>query len=349
MNWNTKEVILEGIKGNTFPLRQSRLKHLLGDYPERFAEPWDDTPSEAMILGLMTECLLLEPEEMDKRFQVASKIWDKTTKGYQLIESLFEKQKIVSTDPMELHMPIILEIADEIDYYKNIKDDGKRMDRIKSTTEDLYNELRDKDPDKYFCTPDLFKEAQEIAMILDTHPRTSRLFERTPDQDFVIQHEMSWEIDGIPCEGRTDITLINHKDKSIRVLDLKTGGMGLYSAARKFRWDIQGAWYTYGLTYNKPEGCNGYEVKLPIYVYMKRGQGTPLVKHFSEKDMMTGAYGGSSYKTVGYGGNQPLRWGKKFDGFHDLVERYKLYQALGSFELTPEEQDEEFVDYLNLF
>lgn len=96
-------------------------------------------------------------------------------------------------------------------------------------------------------------DAIEMARIFRSDPYLKTLFgtKNTEDIEYIYQAQfcVDWMIDGevVKLKIMPDLMVVNHKDKTIQLTDLKTSSMPAYDFAEnflKYRYDIQGDLYT---------------------------------------------------------------------------------------------------------
>jgi len=103
------------------------------------------------------------------------------------------------------------------------------------------------------------------------------------------------------CKALLDIVAVDHRNKLIRPLDLKT--MGDYTimfpkSIRRFRYDIQGAFYTEALMHAIPEGKGMFSgltdygiLPFAFIVESTKVQGNPLIYQMDESLLKIGKHG----------------------------------------------------------
>ena len=75
-------------------------------------------------------------------------------------------------------------------------------------------------------------------MTLKTHPFTYQIFECNEDEEIFYQLKFKTEILGVNCRCMFDIIKVNHKNKTVEPMDLKTTGAGEEDFEQSFvKWN----------------------------------------------------------------------------------------------------------------
>lgn len=140
-------------------------------------------------------------------------------------------------------------IAEE--YHTNWGDTA-RINAITRDGEPYFNDLI-KSRNKQVLSPDENIIITNIVTSLKENPLTRMFFTRKyqPKKvDIHYQVPIYFTYRGIPCKALLDMLAIDHINKVVRIIDLKTTGtytIFFPSSIRKFRYDIQAAFYTEAL------------------------------------------------------------------------------------------------------
>ena len=159
-----------------------------------------------------------------------------------------------------------------------------------------------------------------------THKHTSHLFKDSDEVDIIFQLPLFFEYEGISCKALLDMVIINHSSKKIIPIDIKTVGdyvLRFNRAIQKRRYDIQGAFYTYGIEKNKEsilELCNrtlnSNEYDIANFAFLAESTftpGTPMIYVLTNELLEQG------------------RWGdnEEVKGFHQAIEIYREWLNAG--------------------
>ncbi len=135
---------------------------------------------------------------------------------------------------------------------------------------------------KELITMSDYLDAKETVAALKTHKHTSHIFD--PQEEYIesySQLELNFEYKNFKFLGFVDKVIIDHRNKTIRMIDLKTGSDPLYKFEGtfiKYKYYLQEAVYGKGVDYLKKKlGLEHYAVLPFQFVYIKRGVQTPIV------------------------------------------------------------------------
>ena len=126
--------------------------------------------------------------------------------------------------------------------YKHIAEYGKYYDILKSG--------------KKLVSKDDWNDAMEMYNVFRNDPYLKGVFgtKDTDDVEYIYQAKFLFysEVNGqkVKVKFMPDLMIVNHKDKTIRLVDLKTSSMPAYDWPEHFikmRYDIQGELYTEGI------------------------------------------------------------------------------------------------------
>jgi len=132
------------------------------------------------------------------------------------------KKKIVSNDLGDYKNEII-QAARSNSVYKNYNDD-KVFDTILGKKEN-YDYFADKinSRGKVHIKPEMWNMAVEAANTLKTHDFTRIYFDDTPGIQLIYQYKFVQKVNGYDVKGMLDCLVIDHDNKTIYPVDLKTG------------------------------------------------------------------------------------------------------------------------------
>jgi exodeoxyribonuclease VIII len=196
-------------------ISQSALKVIGEQSPAayRWQRDHPSPPSEAMVMGSLVDCLLLEPDEFDRRYVVeAPGSWPATT----------------CPDPKCAAKPGAPCINRDGSVSKRCH--GGR--RVEASSDG-----------RRIVADHQHQEASTIARLVLAHPMAGRLIAGTDHQ---VSMQWTDEATGGPCKGRLDLACVN------LLGDLKTCRRGVGSAAGwpRYAWgcgyDYQAAYYSDG-------------------------------------------------------------------------------------------------------
>lgn len=170
-------------------------------------------------------------------------------------------------------------------FWKTTKDENLHTQFDKKEFWEYLN-LQMKPEDKIPITPSMKIEADEIVDILRNHPYSSYLFN---SPDITIYSEISFEIPyrKVILRGIVDMVEVNHVNKTIRVIDLKTGGdtaEEFTNSFVKWRYYLQEAVYMIAVDKIKEIlGVKDYKVLPFQFLYIGLREKLPVIYEVNEK------------------------------------------------------------------
>lgn len=188
-----------------------------------------------------------------------------------------------------------------------------------------------------------------IAMAFKSHPHTREYFNPSNlNVDIYYQVPIYSEVCGVASKALLDMVIIDHKEKTIRICDVKTVGdyvMKFPGHLDHRRYDIQGAWYTRHLTNlwagiaNSPVLTKDIVAKALDYslepfqflVESTTRPGTPMIFELSYELMDRGANGKSPLRVEGRDKSNEIGFfeTKSWDGYMQAINEYKWYEENG--------------------
>lgn len=263
--------------------------------------------TDSMLLGSLVDCMLTEPDEVNDRFQVIeAKAGDKPKQIVDHIINAGFRQDIAEIDRAYMYG-----LFDLYEYRTNYADqmDVRRLLKFYQDSGDYYN-MRVAYGHKHIISQELYDNAERIANKFKEGRYTKPFFEL--DVTVYNQMKIFFEINGVPVKSMLDRVLVNEgkdiiihgknnafvfPEKSILPIDFKVIS-GKFSL-RKFRYDIQGSFYSKALkSWMLDNRLEDYEL-LPMHFFVYQ-EPECLIYRLSETDSMIGEYG--AIKTIDHNG-----------------------------------------------
>jgi len=160
-----------------------------------------------------------------------------------------------------------------------------------------------------------------------------------------LKFEMPWVTKSgkeYTIRGMLDKVIVNHKDKTVQAIDIKTTGKPVYSFPNsyiKYAYYRQAAIYQYFILNNFMDQIHTdeYEVLPFKFIVAETAcNNKPLVFEVSEEDLEIGLNGGISKSS-----------GKRMKGFAELIEEVEWHQETGEWEIKKEVVDNNGIITLN--
>lgn len=206
--------------------------------------------------------------EGDKPTATLGKLVDIILKNYTSLPNVEEVRKIIKTNGFwKRSKPDTVENAFNIPAFWNYL---KAQFKAKTTTLVTNSELT---------------LGQDLALVLESHKHSKDLFYN--DCEKISQYKFKIIYNNVNFRGIIDMVLIDHKKKTIRFIDLKTGqeeSANFMNSYIKYRYYFQAAVYTaaYG-TICEELGLKGY-THLPFqFLYIGRKEQIPVVLTVTKK------------------------------------------------------------------
>jgi hypothetical protein len=266
--------------------------------------------SDSLLAGSVVDCLLTGTEEEFKSRFVVSDIT--ATPTGQVLQ-FTEKIASLEQDTVEARQQIYKDLG--------IKSPATYEGFVKKWEENhgpAYLNFLKNTKDKKAVSALMYSDCKNLATSLKEHEFTAPYFNLGLDREFLNQFAIIFRVADVECKALLDKVIIDHLDKTIQPLDIKTTSEyqsnWLYSSFIKYRYDIQGAFYTNAVVSWAKEKYPDYSV-LPFRFLVGSfvQVNTPMVYQMSAKDLIAGAEGGT------------LSSGRKLKGYKSLIEDYKWH------------------------
>jgi len=186
----------------------------------------DEEQSKASVVGQLVELLLWEKDKFDDKFYMSSVTKAPTGLMGDFVEALYKRTTEATDENGNVNVEFA-EIAKQayIDSGFKIKLEAVLGKFIGSDAEIFYKEIREvRSKGLTVVTIDDVTNAEKVVQELKTNEFTAPILNlvNSDRYNILIQHQVEgYEIDGLPFKSMMDIVIIDHKEKSIQVYDLK--------------------------------------------------------------------------------------------------------------------------------
>ena len=171
---------------------------------------------------------------------------------------------------------------------------------------------------------------RNIVASIKNHKFTKEYFRKAGSElEIVYQLPIFFNHKTLDCKALLDMVIFNHSDKTIQPIDIKTtSGRTVHfpTSFRKYRYDIQAAWYTLALEYYKNNNIFYSDYKVLPFKFIVESTtdiGRPLVFTCSKEALYAGRYGvEESIQTRIIFPNETIASGNKalkYKGFEELL------------------------------
>ncbi len=321
-------------------ISQSQLKLLLGPDPSLFNTVREPElyfeEKKHFIIGDAVDCQLTRPiKEFNNKFHV-SNIQNKPSDTIKsIINQVYDHVKEIHGREIltiDRYPNAILDSCNDHEYQSRWNDQT-RINKVVEAYE-YWEDLKSAEG-KTVLSSEENDLISQIVMSIRTSPNTSKYFQTSKDVEVLYQLAIYFPCQGVDCKALLDMVVINHKEKTIQPIDIKTmGDQSIYfpKSLRQRRYDIQAAFYTEALKSKKV--YDTYEI-LPFKFIVESTvkPGNPLVFKCDKTLLEIGKLGRSAIRLSGvsetrlvdtyYGRIEPIK------GFIELLEDYKWYMEHG--------------------
>lgn len=220
----------------------------------------------------------------------------------------------------------ILDSIKQLELWKTTKDDDKLLSKYTEEAHE-YVVAMIESKNKTLVTNLLVQEAEEMVALLKTHEFSRDFFK----QDLLHQVEVNFEFSNFRFLSILDYIKIDHVNKTIRGIDLKTGSKPVsefLSNFIKYRYYLQGIIYQMALrTYMKQNDIEHYDLLPFQFLYCGRYEKIPTTLEFGKK-WETGALNGFTTSS-----------GYKYRGLHELVDSIEWHWRNEVFNMSKEQYE----------
>lgn len=325
-------------------LSQSKLKTLLYG-PRAFLEEKEPElffeEKKHFVLGGAVDTYLTSVVSFNEKYYISHL----TEKPSDVVKSiLYEvyskaKDKIASDDSfknLEFLKQEIMDSCESHGYYKNLKPET-RINKILEFLE-YWDEIVNSD-NKTIITQEEAEIVSNIVRKIGTNQYTSKYFQESSDDISVIkQLPIEFELKGVECKALLDIVYIDHNNKTITPIDLKTIGESVKNfpeSLRKRGYQIQVAWYVEALyQWKKNNELKDYKIlDFKFIVVSTTEDEEPVIFTCDETLRYIGRFGRDVLylkgEIEGYDEMKTYHRLNKIKGYEDLLDDYLYYMENG--------------------
>lgn len=303
------------IKDFSFDRKKYLKKYLLNEIVE-------EKTNQAITIGKLTDCLLLEPEKFDSYFSMSICLSPPTGLMLEFVEALYLANKAATDDEgnitktfEEMSREAYLASGFKIKYEAVI---GKF---IGSDSEIYYNEIREvRSRNLTVVTTNDVSNAERIVEELKTNFVTKDIVNLVDSSRWTVKNQFQiegFEIEGHLMKAMIDKVLVDHQERIIKIYDLKcTWNLeNFYEDYYLYRRAyLQGYVYfkaVISLTVNTESEYYGYTVLPPQFIVCDSiNYYNPLIYKMNARDL-SDAYIGFSHK------------GKEYPGINEILDDLK--------------------------
>lgn len=279
-----------------------------------------DYNNKGTFKGSIIDTLCFDNENFEKIYHVSTSNKEPSETEKVLLNSL---HSIIDYKDIKSfsYIKVGLNLIKELKLWKNIKNEEILISKLKN--EDFVKSLKDlfKSKNKIVISGSDYMNALEVKKYLIENENTKDYFLNSDikKKQVLFQIPILFSIENDKFKSLLDIIFIDHEDKTIRVVDLKTGfddNNSFKWTILKYRYDIQIALYTKALeTYIIDNGLKDYRVIDPMIIYTQVSKpDRPLIFKFNESLVR--------YAYIGF----KLKSGYLYKGILELVDEINWHK-----------------------
>jgi len=302
----------------------------------------DDPQSSAISLGSAVDILLTDPDRFDEEIYVMT-----TNKPSSEMMQKFVATYLFTDDKEKAWLASGFKIGVDATW-KKFEKEGKAY----------YDAIQAAEGRQILDAEDRFK-ANQIVTTLQNNPFTKKYFVPEDGVELIFQPRILWDlqfyshIDGkltsVPAKSMLDIIRIDHNEKKIQPVDLKTGAERFMKSFWKWRRDLQGSMYQQATLRSIELSDMPYEVENMRFVFADTNMyNPPRIYRMTDNDIAVGRTG-SMNKSIADPGDgaiithlrthrikgyaqlaAELEWHQKMDKWE---YSYDLYQSNGEVDI----------------
>jgi hypothetical protein len=247
------------------------------DNPEILIKPREQEDKEWLTFGTVVDIILTESASVvDEKLFINDSMPDPQFKSISeyMVANNISIESIPTTTDLEIE-GLFKQAGSNVNWLPATK-----RKKVVDECTNYINLLTDH-KNQLIITTDMFNEATLVAQTFSTHPWTKALFidEKTQIRnniEILYQYKIKYIYEGIQCKSKFDILIVNHNNKVITPIDIKTGSdlprQFIKSAIFKYKYCYQECLYVEGLKVflnNIPE-FKDYTVGDFRFVYVSR-------------------------------------------------------------------------------
>ena len=195
-------------------------------YKEYILQDRETRTDKHLIEGKLVHCLLLEPDNLEKKFKIVpgKTPTDSVRKVLHIISERFTAEKLADVPDF-----MVTDVLKEVNLYQSLKTDEARINKVKIDDYEMYWKfILTKDVD--VVDQDTLARCNSYVDILKANKEVSELFEND-ETDFELDQSEKFVEKYLQCNlidrnfglhGYIDFYKIDHDKKTVTICDLKT-------------------------------------------------------------------------------------------------------------------------------
>jgi hypothetical protein len=277
---------------------------------------------EGVEMGGLVDLLLFTPEEFDKTYYVFN--GEKPTASLNSLADVIlnNYEKIPSIEEC-------VNLARSAGLWSSVVKESTYIAKFDKPEFWKYLEDSYASRGKELITSEVLSDAQEIVRVLKTHDYSKNLVAYpAKHEEKYVQYPFEYRYKNVILRGLLDLLVIDHKSKTIKGVDLKTGApaaMEFSKSFMKYRYYLQARIYQLALQeIMKEKGLEDYTILPFEFLYISRFEKIPLVYEVDENWQQAATYGFSTQS------------GYEYKGLDTLIEEVTWHWENQKFDLSKE-------------
>lgn len=297
----------------------------------------DEEKSDSLIFGDVVHCLLLTPEEFDKRFAQLSVMDNPKPQMKAFADNLF-KVTIEATSTDGIITRSMKSLAEEAFNLTAYNKQGERVAFKGKTLEDVlvrfpseaesYYRTRRENHGKDVVTARMYENAEKTVSTLTRNFVTENIFNLKTNSDTRVEKELTitFEYRDHKLKSMCDLVVVMHKERKIYIYDFKSTGWDVgtfeYNIIKR-KYYLQWAMYYQAVkSWAMENGYKNYEiVPMRFIVISSDTFENPLIYTTSQKDLEMGLNGFT-------------RSGRIYKGLDKILEEIKWHEAFNIWNIS---------------
>jgi hypothetical protein len=279
--------------------------------------PWElvqekQPPGPAMLFGSAVDILLQPGNKFEEEFVVLDTILpDKITILGKIINVLWTMQDM-SVESIEVALNAVnakqLKIEKAIEEVEPWK---QKFELLKLAQES----------GKKVISSEQYNAVTQVVSTLLSNPWCSEYFQETKENQVFYQLPLVFEIDRGAYKTLPDLTIVNHTNKTVQSIDIKTTEKlyDFYESYTKYRYDIQECLHEIGTLYYKQEFYPDYTVLPTEFLVASKNSPGKILRFYTEEL--------NAFLRVEEG--WVTKYGRRMRGIKQLTDDLRWYEANG--------------------
>lgn len=318
-------------------ISQSKLKLLLGPNPNIFntiqePELYFEEKKHFLIGDAVDIQLTRSMEEFNQKFHISNLQNKPSDTIKSIVNQVYDHvRKIYGREiqTIDRYADAILDACNDHNYQSRWID-NTRISKVVEAWE-YWEDLKSAEG-KTVLSSEENDLISQIVMSIRTSPNTSKYFQTSKDVEVLYQLAIYFPCQGVDCKALLDMVVIDHKEKTIQPIDIKTmGDQSIYfpKSLRQRRYDIQAAFYTQAIfkwCIMQDKYLDYKILNFKFIVESTVNPGNPLVFTCSDELLKIGREGRvDEYVRIFNVFDHRHEKLPEIKGFQQLIEDYKWY------------------------